>query len=207
MRYLYLHGFASGPQSRKAQAFRTALAERGVGLEIPDLAAGDFEHLTIGGQLAVLEDLARGEPCRLVGSSMGGYLAALYASRHAEVERLVLLAPAFGFSARWRHLVGEGGLDEWRDTGWLEVYHYGDKTQRRVHWGLYEDAGRFPPFPDFAQPARMYHGVHDDVVPVELSRQFAAGHGAAQLIESDSDHELLSALDGIVGDAIPFLTA
>ena len=29
MRYLYLHGFASGTQSRKAQAFRSALTSRG----------------------------------------------------------------------------------------------------------------------------------------------------------------------------------
>ena len=31
---------------------------------------------------------------------MGGYLAALYASRHPEIDRMVLLAPAFGFGTR-----------------------------------------------------------------------------------------------------------
>jgi predicted esterase YcpF (UPF0227 family) len=35
---VYLHGFASGPASTKAQFFRTRFAERGVELAIPDLA-------------------------------------------------------------------------------------------------------------------------------------------------------------------------
>ncbi len=72
-RVIYLHGFASGPGSRKAQLFLRRFAERGVSLEIPDLAAGDFEHLTISGQLAVIETVARGEAVSLMGSSLGGY--------------------------------------------------------------------------------------------------------------------------------------
>src|ERR1700679_2773410 len=118
MRFIYLHGFASGAQSRKAQAFQRALAVRGIELEIPDLAMGDFEHLTISGQLRVIEELVHGAPCRLTGSSMGGYLAALYAASHPEVERLVLLAPAFGFIARWQEMQGTVGIKRWRDTGW-----------------------------------------------------------------------------------------
>src|ERR1700734_332724 len=102
MRFLYLHGFASSPQSQKARAFESALRKADIPLEIPALDAGDFEHLTISGQLTIIEALLAGQPCRLIGSSMGGYLAALYAARHAEVSRVVLLAPAFGFAQRWQ---------------------------------------------------------------------------------------------------------
>ena len=53
------------------------------------------------------ETLAKGEPLVLMGSSLGGYLAALYAERHPKaVDRLVLIAPAFGFLQRW-----EGALE------------------------------------------------------------------------------------------------
>jgi len=38
-RLIYLHGFASGPGSHKAQLFRRRFAERGVRLEVPDLTA------------------------------------------------------------------------------------------------------------------------------------------------------------------------
>ena len=206
MRFVYFHGFASGPQSRKAQTFRTAFEERGVGLEIPRLDGGDFEHLTISGQLRVVEERLAGAPCRLIGSSMGGYLAALYASTHPEVERLVLLAPALGFASRWLEMQGPEVISSWRDTGCLEVFHYGDKAQRRVHYGLLEDAANFPGFPDFRQDALIFHGVNDSVVPVELSREFVASHPNARLREMDSNHELLDVLDVITGEAVPFLS-
>ena len=206
MRCVYLHGFASSPQSRKAQAFRSALLRAGAGEPgIPDLAAGDFEHLTISGQLRVLERELGSEPVRLIGSSMGGYLAALYAVRHASVERLVLLAPAFQFPVRWAESSGPEKMREWKESGWLEVYHYADRQARRVHYGLYEDALRYELNPDFGQPVRIYHGANDTTVPAGYSRDFAAAHPNAVFHELDSDHELLNVLDGIVEDAVPFL--
>jgi uncharacterized protein len=195
MRFLYLHGFASSPQSQKARAFESALRKADIPLEIPALDAGDFEHLTISGQLAIIEALLAGQPCRLIGSSMGGYLAALYAARHAEVARLVLVAPAFGFAQRWQ----SSNLAD------LEVFHHGDQALRRVHYGLIEDALKFPPTPDFTQPALIFHGLQDDVVPIQYSRDFAAIHPNARLIELESGHELLNVLDGIVAEAVAFL--
>jgi len=206
MRFVYLHGFASGPGSRKATAFRDALAAGGVELEIPDLAQGDFEHLTISGQLRVVGNILNGAPCRLVGSSMGGYVASLYAASHPEVDRLVLLAPAFGFASRWLETQGPGAISHWRDTGWLEVFHYGDRAMRKVHYGLLEDAAGLPDFPDFRQPALIFHGVGDTVVSVDFSLEFARSHPDADLREQDSDHELLNVLDSIVAEATPYLT-
>lgn len=207
MRFIYLHGFASGPGSRKAQTFRSALEARGIQLEIPDLAMGDFEHLTISGQLRVIEKLLNGAPCRMIGSSMGGCLASLYAAAHPEVDRLVLMAPAFGFVARWQEMQGAAGIARWRDTGWLDVLHYGDRTMRRVHYGLLEDARDFPGFPDFRQPALIFHGVNDSVVPVDLSREFVGSHPNACLREVNSDHELLDVLDAVIAEAVPYVSA
>ncbi|HUE31238.1 MAG TPA: YqiA/YcfP family alpha/beta fold hydrolase, partial [Verrucomicrobiae bacterium] len=94
----YLHGFASGPGSTKAQFFRARLAEHGVALEIPDLAP-DFTHMTVTGMLATVEAILARGPVVLLGSSLGGYLAALAAARRPDhVPGLVLFAPAFGFA-------------------------------------------------------------------------------------------------------------
>lgn len=205
MRYVYLHGFASSGRSRKAQAFRKALTARDIDLEVPDLVEDDFEHLTLSGQLRVIETLLNGSPCRLIGSSMGGYLAAIYAATHLETDRLVLLAPAFGFAPRWREMQGPDAIDQWQKSGWLEVFHYGDQTTRRVHYGLFEDALKFPPEPDFRQPALIFHGRYDDVVPIGFSRAFAATHPSTQLHELESDHELLNVLDAITAEAVPYL--
>ena len=207
MRYIYLHGFASGPASRKAQAFRNALKAKDIDLEIPDLDEGEFEYLTISGQLRVLVRLLSGEPARLIGSSMGGYLAALYAAEHPETDRLVLLAPAFSFATRWPHLLGAEKLEAWKETGQIEIFHYGHNAYRQLSYRLYQDALRYPANPDFDQPAEIFHGVNDEVVPVAFSRQFAAAHPNAILHEFESGHELLNVLDQITAAASQFLTA
>src|SRR5579883_2235579 len=90
MRVVYLHGFASSPASSKAQYFKRRFAEQGVACDILRLDGGDFRSLTITGQLQVISQAVRGEAVTLVGSSLGGYLAALYAARHKNVERMVL---------------------------------------------------------------------------------------------------------------------
>src|SRR5438552_4006282 len=112
-RLLYLHGFASSPASKKAQFFAERLAAEGMSLEIPQLDEGNFFRLTVSSQLAVIERATRGEPVALMGSSMGGYLAALYAARHPETVKLVLMAPAFGFPRRWPLSLGTEKMREW----------------------------------------------------------------------------------------------
>jgi hypothetical protein len=204
-RILYLHGFASSPSSAKARFFRERLEDAGARVHIPDLAAGDFEHLTITGQLAVVERAAAGDPISLIGSSMGGYLAALYAARHPETVRAVLLAPAFGFARRWAESFGAARVDEWRRTGAIYVHHYGEGRDSRLGCQLIDDGASYEDYPDFRQPALIFHGAHDDVVPARYSEHFAATHPNARLETLDSDHQLLDVLDDITPQVVAFL--
>jgi pimeloyl-ACP methyl ester carboxylesterase len=206
MNLIYLHGFASGPQSSKAQFFRRRFEELGVAMQIPDLSGGNFEELTISGQLRVIQRIAVGDDVRLIGSSMGGYLAALYAARHPEVTKLILMAPAFGFARRWPLMLGEEKVAEWRRTGWLPIYHYGDKRERRVGYELLEDAKRHEDYPEISQPALIFHGRQDDVVPVEYSEEFAVRHPQVTLRIMESGHELINVLEEMwteIVDAFP----
>lgn len=189
-RVLYLHGFASSPQSKKAQFFRRKFADAGIRIEIPELAAEGFERLTISGQLAVVERLADGEKVSVMGSSMGGYLAALYASRHPEVDRVVMMAPAFGFARRWGSRIGEESLARWKSEGFLEVHHYGEGRPAKVGYQLIEDGLRHPEEPNFSQPGLIFHGWNDDVVPARASIEYAARCPHIKLQLFDSGHEL-----------------
>ena len=206
-RILYLHGFASGPGSSKARYFRERLCAAGADVDIPDLAEGDFEHLTITGQLGVIERAARGQEVFLIGSSMGGYLAGLYAARHAEVARVVLLAPAFGFAKRWAERLGQEAVAAWRQTGSIEVFHYADNRNRRLAYGLIEDAAHYEDYPDFRQPTLIFHGARDDVVPARYSEEFAGAHDNARLEILDSGHELVDVLDYMAPKVVAFLAA
>jgi pimeloyl-ACP methyl ester carboxylesterase len=204
-RILYLHGFASGPASRKARFFRDYLESRGAQVEVPDLAEGGFEHLTITGQLDVITRTASGGAVSLIGSSMGGYLASLYAARHAEVERLVLLAPAFGFARRWPERIGSERMAEWRRTGTIEVFHYAENRMRTLGLDLMEDGLRYEDYPDFRQPALIFHGSEDDTVPADYSREFAARHQNARLEIVHSGHELTNVLEYLAPKIADFL--
>jgi pimeloyl-ACP methyl ester carboxylesterase len=202
---IYLHGFASGPASSKARVIKDRLVAAGARVTVPDLAAGDFAHLTISGQLSVLQGAAGSGPVHLVGSSMGGYLAALFAARHEAVQRLVLLAPAFRFYRRWIERLGPAEIDRWRRDDALEVFHYAEGRMRTLRYGLLEDARRHEDFPDFRQEALIFHGRHDDVVPAGYSEEFAAGRPNTTLEIVDSGHDLLNVLPEIARKTVDFL--
>ena len=76
--FIYLHGFASSPESTKAVYLRDRFAELQINLTIPDLNQGDFSHLTISRQLeqVAAELPPPPTPVTLIGSSLGGLTAA-----------------------------------------------------------------------------------------------------------------------------------
>lgn len=88
---LYLHGFRSSPQSRKATQLREALAARGLGDEYlcPQLPASPRQAIELAQATCRLENPAR---LVLVGSSLGGYYATWLAEQVG--CRAVLLNPA-----------------------------------------------------------------------------------------------------------------
>ena len=205
MRIVYLHGFASSPQSGKAQFFAGKFAALGVPFTAPQLDEGNFEGLTITGQLRVVENAVGGEPVVLMGSSLGGYIAALYAARSVQVDRLVLLAPAFQFPTRWRARYSAEELELWRRRGTIPFFHYGFKEERGLGYAMVEDALKYEDEPAFRQPALVLHGRKDEVVPAALSKAFAEGHPNVRLRLLDSGHELTDVLEELWAETAGFL--
>ncbi len=204
-RIVYLHGFASSPASTKSTFFAAKFAGLGVPFEIPQLDQGNFETLTVTGQLQVIDRAVHGDRVTFMGSSLGGYLAALYASTHPNVERLVLLAPAFQFPTRWRQRYSEADFAEWKRCGVREFYHYAYQEDRPLGYGFVEDSLQCENEPDFHQPALVLHGANDEVVPVEVSRRYAAGHPNVRLVVVESGHALTDVLDQMWRETAAFL--
>jgi pimeloyl-ACP methyl ester carboxylesterase len=147
------------------------------------------------------------EPCALVGSSLGGPTAARVAERDARVTRLVLLAPAFQLIARWRQSLGPV-WDDWQRTGWREIQDFTTNQPTRIDFGFAEDVAAIDVgFPDVRVPTLILHGIHDDVVPIEHARTFAAGRANVRLIELDDGHELIASVPRLLDEAAAFLAA
>jgi pimeloyl-ACP methyl ester carboxylesterase len=96
-------------------------------------------------------------------------------------------------------------MEAWRREGSLNVFHHAEGAERRLGYQLMEDAAAYEDFPEFAQPALIIHGAHDDVVPPDYSRAFAAAHPNARLKIVDSGHDLLNVLDDIAPIVSAFL--
>jgi pimeloyl-ACP methyl ester carboxylesterase len=206
MHIVYLHGFASSPQSSKALFFKAKFEALGIPIDVPQLDQNDFEHLTVSGMLDVVGSAVAGRPTILMGSSLGGFVAGLFAARHPElIQRLVLLAPALGFAQRWKQRFSAAELAEWQRLGGKNFYHYGAKIERRLAYSFVEDALLYEGEPDFSQPALILHGTNDDVVPVRLSRDYALRHANVMLKEFDSGHELTDVTQALWRETEQFL--
>jgi pimeloyl-ACP methyl ester carboxylesterase len=205
---LYLHGFASGPSSHKARVLSERFAALGAPLLVPDLTPGPdgFERSSPSSMLAVAEAALGGAepPHAIIGSSLGGYLAAVAASRDPAIGRLVLLAPAFRLFERWRARLGAADVEKWRASG-LETMHYASGRTRRIGFQFFEDAARFPAFPEVRVPTLCIAGTRDDTVPFDDVEAFVARTPTARLVAVDDGHELAASLDRIFDEARAFL--
>jgi len=205
---VYLHGFASSPASAKAVRFRAAFEARGWEVIVPDLNPPDFRNLTVGGMLRVTEaavDGARG-PVVLGGASLGGYVAAVAASRLDGIRALVLLAPAFDLRARWADRLGPGALAAWKRFGSVPIHHDAYDRECPLAYEFYDESRKYPAFPaNRATPQIIFHGRDDDTVPLATVERYVERHPDAEFHVLDDDHALLETIDSIVAASIEFV--
>jgi len=206
--FVYLHGFASGPSSKKATAFKNKFKEIGVSLNTPDLEGGNFENMTLTSQVNIVLDLLDQFQCQkvcLIGSSMGGYLATLVAQRRVEIKATYLMAPGFNFMERWMRSLK---LDSDDETFWdhkVQIFHYRYDENKYIRTDIFKDAKIWRSLGIKREvPSRIVHGTHDEVVPVDESKKFVSQRPWCSLKELDSDHGLLSHLQWIVDDCMVF---
>lgn len=200
LNYIYLHGFASSPKSAKARDIGDRFAQIQTKLKIPDLNAGDFSQLTITRQITQVAAEFNNDstPVTLIGSSLGGLTAAHLGQKNLQVQRLVLLAPAFGFLSHWFPKLGDEEVQRWQQQKYIMVYHYGEGRSIPLSYDFVTDAAQYQE--ELLQrpiPSLILHGKKDEVIPVEASRNFARSRPWVELVELDSDHALGNVMEEI----------
>ena len=193
--YLYLHGFASSPQSTKAQYLRAQFQSLNIDLHIPDLNQADFTHLTLTRQIQQASKLMEPwDQIILIGSSFGGLTSSWLAQQpelQPKINRLILLAPAFRFLNHWLPKLGRDQIQQWQTEGVLPIYHYGYEASLPLNYQFITDAQQYAE--DHLQtpiPTLILHGRQDDVIPIQASRDYTKTRPWVHLIELESDHSL-----------------
>lgn len=208
MNYLYLHGFASSPQSTKARHMQQKFKQLGLTLHTPDLNLIDFSTVTLSEQLDYLNRtyLESNQPLVVIGSSLGGFLAVQLAAQSPLVQKLVLFAPAFGFSQRVAKTLGEENIAKWQLDGSREFYHYGLKRNVNLQFQFFVDAQNYSEEKlTRSLPILIFHGIQDEVVPASLSEEFMKRRSQVTLKLLNDDHALGNDLDNIWQDTKQFL--
>ena len=207
-KWLYLHGFASGPESAKGRGvsehYRGKVAIERLNLRLPSL-----EHLRLSAMMAHVRASIGANRAVLFGSSLGGLTAARVAEEDERVRALVLLAPAFRIAERWRRRIGGEAWARWQREDALEVDDHVTGGKARVDFGFIEEAGRIDArnggWPDVRVPTLVVHGTRDETVGIDCSREWARARDNVRLIEVDDGHELVASLPLICAESERFL--
>lgn len=207
--WFFLHGLNSNRRGEKALYFARQVARRGEAFASLDMAGhgdsdGDLFGLSLTRNLRDLErglthvDELAGEPfsaVHLVGSSMGGMTALWYAARNPErVTRTMVIAPAFEMAGRMLLSLGREKAQAWRRDGKVRVQTSGGDFE--LGYQFVQDEASYPTVSLLRRlqtPSLILHGSDDEVVPCQLSRQFAERLAHVSLVEiAGGDHRLTS---------------
>ena len=208
----YLHGFASSARSSKAAFFASKLRDLGMDLQTPDFNEPDFSTLTISRmiQQVIAEiDAHPDVPCVLIGSSLGAFVAVQIAlQRPDRIDRMILLAPALDFGGNRMRSLGDRGLEEWKRTNRLDVFHYAYGRVMPVHYELYNDARRYDCVDAaLSMPIQIFQGRADTAVDPDSVERWANARSNVELHMLDDDHQLMASLPYVWREASRFLTS
>lgn len=176
------HGMDSHKNSEKLVYLGRALARRGVlalrfDFRYVGESNGEFADITYSGEVADLGAayafVQQRHPARtaILGSSMGGTVALLFAGQEPRVAALVTVAAPIHPEAFPRRVLTDQQLQQWRERGFT-IYH-----GQRLNATLLQDLERLDVLASARKvtcPTLVIHGEADEVVPVAEARELHA---------------------------------
>lgn len=140
---------------------------------------GPFDQITVTvavDQAIAAIDLMRQKGFRrigLMGSSFGGLVSILTASRRTDLACLALKCPVVDFAEELRLEFGEDGMAKWKGTDTIPDI-LGGPDRVKLQYAFYEDCLRqiaYDPARSITAPTVIVQGDQDEHVPLHQSRQ------------------------------------
>jgi predicted esterase YcpF (UPF0227 family) len=170
---LYLHGFTSGPQSRKVQALAARMAEYDCAdrLICPQLPASPSAAIALADDI-MAKVSAGGTAVTLVGSSLGGFYATHLAEKHG--LKAVLVNPAVVAAIELERYLGP--------QAWLYSGEPFEFTRQHI------DELRALEVPQLADPSRYWLLAEEGDETLDYRQAVARYAGAKQTVLPGGDH-------------------
>lgn len=193
-----VHGYASGKNAHSNQALVDRLHAQGIATVRFDFrghydSEGKIEDVNISTGLEDLEAITKHvladprvdrERLGIYGSSYGGVVTEVFASRNPIFTCIVLKAPATDWNEGRRLRLGDDVMREWRNRGVYTFTHQGKEIP--TPYSLVEDIASYDVYEETASikvPVLIVHGDKDESVPLDQSKKLAEAIGAnARLI-------------------------
>lgn len=193
--YLYLHGFASSTESTKAVYFSEQFQKIQIPLTVINFNEPDFNNLSLSRQINQVSNIIdhnNQSKFVLIGSSFGGLTANWLANKYPQnIKALILLAPAFDFLHHLKKIITCQMLEEWEKQGFFSIYHYGYKKEMPLNYHFWKDLLSYDEsYISHSIPTLIFHGISDETIPIESSRNYIKKHSNATLQELNSNHSL-----------------
>jgi len=176
------HGMESNKESDKLVHLGRAMAQRGIMVLRFDFryvgeSSGRFEDITYSGEVedlkaahALVQSRNPGKTA-ILGSSMGGTVALLFAAQQPSLAALVTVAAPIHPERFPSRVLTPAQADEWRARGFT---HY---NGQRLNLSLLDDLESLD-VPEAAKkitcPVLILHGDADEIVPVEEAHELYA---------------------------------
>jgi len=212
------HGMESNKESEKLVYLGRAMAQRSIMALRFDFryvgeSSGKFEDITYSGEVedlkaahALVQSRNPGK-IAILGSSMGGTVALLFAAQQPSLAALVTISAPFHPERFPNRVLTPAQAEQWRAQGF--THHNG----QRINRSLLHDLERLN-VPEAVKkiicPVLILHGDADEVVPVEEAHELyaALAHSKRLSILPASDHRLSdpAVMRRAIAEALEWLT-
>jgi pimeloyl-ACP methyl ester carboxylesterase len=181
---LFITGFLSKRWGNKSKALAQWCEEKGWGFCCYDVrgfgeSEGTFTDYTLSDWIAdaraVIAMLKGGPSLTIVGNSLGGWIAWLMAQEFQEIERLILMAPAFNMMGVRAQAISDARRQAWHTSGKMPWDDEPAHKDWPVSWKWVEESEAYwkTSF-DRLRPVNttILHGLQDAVILPSGSSEF-----------------------------------